>query len=166
MPERSVTLYSQERETSVHRRSRNQLDVSRTRTWGGRREGTRVRGLRPFPSGRGAGTYLEHKLLPQLVLAVWSDRVENHTVVVGAQGGDGHNPHHLLIDIWHVGLRVLHGHQPLLPSAAGHPSHVSEVLPSSKVQGCLESKMSRGRGVSVNPPPTNFLGGSGNPTGH
>lgn len=108
---------------------------------------TRVQGLRPFPWVR--GTYLEHKLLPQLVLAVWSDWAENHTVVVGAQGGDGHNPHHLR-DIWHVGLRVLctvTSHS--LPSAAAHPSHVPrKFCRARRCRGCLESKMSRGRGFS------------------
>lgn len=114
------------------------------------------------PSRGGGGTYLDHKLLSQLVLAIQSHWVENNAVVTGAQGGDGHDSHHLLIDIWHMGFRVLHRHQPLLPSTAHHSPQVSEVLQSPEVQGCLQSKTL----ACLSKPTSNFLRVPGNPTSH
>lgn len=118
----------------------------------------RGQGGRALCGGLGGGTYLDHKLLPQLVLAILSDGVEDHTVVVGAQRGDGHDPQHLLVDVGHVGLGVLHRHQPLLPGAAGHAAQVAEVLQRPEVQRRLQRRW----GVGVNPPPASS-GGLGAP---
>lgn len=63
-------------------------------------------GLDPYKSWRRA-TYLDNTLLSQLVLAIWSHWVKDDTVMSRSQSGDGYDPQHLLMDIWHMGFCVL-----------------------------------------------------------
>mmetsp|Transcript_4165 Transcript_4165/g.14696 ORF Transcript_4165/g.14696 Transcript_4165/m.14696 type:complete len:771 (-) Transcript_4165:86-2398(-) len=75
--------------------------------------------------------------LRQAVASIGADGVQHNAVLPVAQGGDGNNANHLLVDIRDVRLSILNGHEPLGAGLALLAEDVLERRAGAEVEGLL-----------------------------